>query len=48
MDVFIKARDNDLDFFYKNPIFLDMQDELGQSLLHYAIRGNASDVFLFA
>ncbi|MGI6359768.1 MAG: ankyrin repeat domain-containing protein [Acholeplasmatales bacterium] len=47
MDVFIKARDNDLDFFYKNPIFLDMQDEIGQSLLHYAIRGNASDVFFY-
>ena len=47
MDVFIKARDNDLDFFCKNPIFLDVQDEQGQSLLHYAIRGNASDVVFY-
>lgn len=47
MDVFIKARDNDLDFFYNNPIYLDVQDEQGQSLLHYAIRGNASDVVFY-
>lgn len=47
MDVFIKARDNDLDFFYKNPIFLDVQDDQGQSLLHYAIRGNALDVVFY-
>ena len=31
MDAFIKARDNDLVFFYKNPIHLDIQDELGHS-----------------
>lgn len=47
MDAFIKARDNDLDFFYNNPIYLDVQDEQGQSLLHYAIRGNASDVVFY-
>ncbi len=47
MEVFLKARDNDLDFFYKNPIYLDIQDELGHSLLHYAIFGNATDVFFY-
>lgn len=43
----MKARDNDLDFFYKNPIHLDIQDDLGHSLLHYAIFGNAKDVFFY-
>lgn len=47
LDAFIKARDNDLDFFYKNPIYLDIQDDFGQSLLHYAIRGNALDVVFY-
>lgn len=47
MDAFLKARDNDLDFFYKNPLYLDIQDELGHSLLHYAILGNAREVFYY-
>lgn len=47
MDPFLKARDNHLDFFYKNPIYLDTQDELGHSLLHYAIFGNAKEVFFY-
>lgn len=47
VDAFIQARDNNLDFFYNNPIILDIQDEVGQSLLHYAIRGNATEVVFY-
>jgi len=44
MDPFIHARNNNLNFFYQNPIHLDMVDDLGQSLLFYAIRGNAIEM----
>ena len=44
MDPFIHARNNNLNFFYQNPIHLDMVDDLGQSLLFYAIRGNATEM----
>ncbi|MDD2259551.1 MAG: ankyrin repeat domain-containing protein [Acholeplasmataceae bacterium] len=44
MDPFIHARNNNLNFFYQNPIHLDIVDDLGQSLLFYAIRGNALEM----
>lgn len=45
MDIFIKAFENDLSYVKQHMTHLEMSDEKGKSLLHYAVMGNAMDVF---
>ncbi len=47
MEAFIRARDNDINYFLKSPIYLDIQDDQGQTLLHYAIRGSADEMIVY-
>jgi uncharacterized protein len=45
VDIFIKAFENDLAYVKQHMTHLEMTDEKGKSLLHYAVMGNAVDVF---
>lgn len=47
MEAFIEASNNNFEYFLNQPLFLDMKEEEGNSLLHYAIRGGADDVSLY-
>ena len=47
MEAFIEASNNNLEYFLNEAFFLDMKDDEGNSLLHYAIRGGADDVSLY-
>jgi uncharacterized protein len=45
MNIFQKAFENDLAYVKTHMTHLEMVDEKGKSLLHFAVMGNASDVF---